>query len=68
MAIVPTVRLAIKSGKKLKELLKLIKESKKKKRIVENNKRSKANVEKALGYKKNTKILKTITTLLHQEI
>ena len=49
MAIVPTVRLAIKSGKKLKELLKLIKESKKKKRIVENNKRSKANVEKALG-------------------
>jgi uncharacterized protein with ATP-grasp and redox domains len=50
MAIVPTVRLAIKSGKKLKELLKLIKESKKKKRIVEINKRSKANVEKALGY------------------
>ena len=58
MAIVPTVKLAIKSGKKLKELLKLIKESKKKKRIIENNKRSKANVEKALGYKKNTKILK----------
>jgi len=58
MAIIPTVKVAIKSGKKLKEILKLIKESKKKKRIKENSKRSNANIEKALGYKKNTKILK----------
>ena len=58
MAVIPTVKLAIKSGKKLKELLKIIKESKKKKRIKENNKRSSVNVQKALGYKKNTKTLK----------
>jgi hypothetical protein len=32
MAIVPTVRLAIKGGKKLKDILKILKESKEKKK------------------------------------
>ena len=58
MAVIPIIKVAIKSGKTLKELLKLIKEAKKKKIRQAINKKSKANVKKALGYDKNKKTLK----------
>ena len=58
MAVIPIIKVAIKSGKTLKELLKLIKEAKKKKIRKAVNKKSKANVIKALGYDKNKRTLK----------
>ena len=58
MAIVPTVKLAIKSGKKLKELLKLLKEKRKRKKSTLQVKKYKDQKIKNLGYNDTKKILK----------
>ena len=58
MAIIPTVKLAIKSGKKLKELLKLLKEKRKRKKSTLQVKKYKDQKIKNLGYNDTKKILK----------
>ena len=58
MAIIPTVKLAIKSGKKLKELLKLLKEKRKRKKSTLQVKKYKDQKIKNLGYNDTKKIIK----------
>ena len=58
MAVIPTVKLAIKSGKKLKELLKLLKEKRKRKKSTLQVKKYKDQKIKNLGYNDTKKILK----------
>lgn len=58
MAIIPTVKVAIKSGKKLKDLLKLLKEKRKRKKANLQVKKSRDQMKKNLGYDDRKKILK----------
>ena len=58
MAIIPTVKVAIKTGKKLKDLLKLLKEKRKRKKATLQVKKYKDQKIKNLGYNDTKKILK----------
>ena len=58
MAIIPTVKVAIKSGKKLKDLLKLLKEKRKRKKARLQVKKSRDQTINNLGYDDRKKILK----------
>ncbi len=58
MAIIPTVKVAIKTGKKLKDLLKLLKEKRKRKKATLQVKKYKDQKIKNLGYNDTKKIIK----------
>ena len=58
MAIVPTVRLAIKGGKKLKDILKILKDKRKNKKLSDRVNTYKKTKIKNLGYDDTKKIIK----------
>ncbi len=58
MAIIPTVKVAIKTGKKLKDLLKLLKEKRKRKKATLQVKKYRDQMKKNLGYDDRKKIIK----------
>ena len=58
MAIIPTVKVAIKSGKKLKDIVKLLKEKRKRKKARLQVKKSRDQTINNLGYDDRKKILK----------
>jgi hypothetical protein len=58
MAIVPTVRLAIKGGKKLKDILKILKDKRKRKKLSDQVNKYKKTKIKNLGYDDTKKIIK----------